>query len=130
MGDIAIVNTKIAYLNTDQALTLTAADETTNDKAQKFVYTPTGKDNKIVFGFQVADSNGTVTWSIANGVGVFAKGAKTSSTAQNTTDVIQIESGRHLLANGTIEITFTPANGMDLTNDHALKVFAIELIPN
>lgn len=130
MGDIAFVNTKITTLGTDQALTLTAANEGTNDTAQKFVYTPTGKDNKVVLGFQVADSHGTVTWSIANGVGVFAKGAKTGSTAQATTDVIQIESGRHLLANGTIEITFTPANGKDLTNDHALKVFAIELIPN
>jgi hypothetical protein len=130
MANIAIVNTKLTALNTDAALTLNAADEGTNDTAQTFVYTPTGKDNKIVFGFQVAASHGTVTWSIANGVGVFAKGAKTGSTAQDTTDVIQIETGRHLLANGTVTIAFTPASGKDLTNDHALKVWAIELLPN
>jgi hypothetical protein len=130
MANIAIVNTKISALNTAQALTLTAADESVNDTAQKFVYTPTGKDNKIIFGFQVAASHGTVTWSIGNGVGVFAKGAKTGSTEQATTGTVQVESGCYLKTNGTIEITFTPASGKDLTNDHALKVFALELIPN
>ena len=127
MANIAIVNTKITALNTDQELTLTAADETVNDTAQKFVYTPTGKDGKIAFGFQVANSHGTVTWSISAGTGVFGAAAKTGSTAQDTTDVIQIETGKYMIANGTVEITFTPASGKDLTNDHALKVFAIEL---
>jgi hypothetical protein len=130
MADIAIVNTKIAKLSTDQTLTFNAADENGANTAQKFVYTPTGKDNKMVIGIQVANSHGAVAVSIANGVGVFAKGAVTASVAQNTTEVIQIETGRHSLANGTIEITFTPASGKRLTGDHALNVWVIELIPN
>lgn len=127
MADIAITNTKIAALNTDQALTFNAADEDTSNTAQKFVYTPSGKDGKIVFGIQVANSHGSVSFSVGAGAGVFGTAAKTGSVAQNTTDVIQIETGRHAKANGTVEITFTPANGKRLTSDHALKVWAIEL---
>jgi hypothetical protein len=127
MANIAIVNSLIAALNTDQALTLSAADETGANTAQKFVYTPTGRDNKICLGFQVAATHGTVTWSIGAGVGVFGAVAKTGGTAQATTDIIQIETGKYMLANGTIEITFTPASGKNLTSEHALKVFAIEL---
>jgi hypothetical protein len=127
MADVAITNSKIAALNTDQALTFSAATETVANTAQKFVYTPTGKDHKIVFGIQAAATHGTVTWSIAGGVGVFGCVAKTGSTAQATTDIIQIETGRYMLANGTIEITFTPATGKILLTDHALNVFAIEL---
>lgn len=127
MANIAITNTLISALNADQALSFSAADETVINTAQKFVYTPTGKDVKIVFGIQIADTHGTVTWSIAGGAGVFGTAAKTGSTAQNTTDVIQVETGRYVLTNGTIEITFTPATGKRLLTDHALKVWAIEL---
>jgi hypothetical protein len=130
MANIAITNTKITAINTDQALTFNAADEDGANTAQTFVYTPTGKDNKVLIGIQVADTHGTVTWSVANGVGVFARGAKTGSTAQATTDVIQLESGNYASATGTISITFTPASGKRLTSDHALNVFATELIPN
>lgn len=128
MANVSITNTKIAALNTDQALTFNPADEAVNDTAQTFVYTPTGKDHKSVIGIKVADSHGTVSWSIAAGAGVFGTAAKTGTTAQNTTDVIQIETGRYMQANGTITIAFTPASGKDLTNDHALNVFVVELL--
>jgi hypothetical protein len=127
MANIAITNSRIATLNADQALTFNAADVDTIDAVQKFVYTPTGKDNKIVLGIQVGPTNGAVAYSIAGGTRVFGTATKTGSTAQATTDIIQIETGRYMLANGTIEITFTPASGKKLTTDHALKVFAIEL---
>lgn len=127
MADIAITNTKITALNVDQALTFNAANEDVANTAQKFVYTPTGKDNKIVFGVQVANSHGSVAFSVGAGDGVFGTAAKTGTVAQNTTDVIQIETGRCAKTNGTVEITFTPASGKRLTSDHALKVFAIEL---
>lgn len=127
-GDpIAITNSKIVALNTKQALTFMAADADTADLAQKFVYTPTGKDNKIVIGIQVADTNGAVAHSIAAGVGALAGPAKTGSTAQATTGIIQIETGRYRTATGTVEITFTPASGKKLKTDHALKVWVIEL---
>lgn len=127
MADVAIVNSKITTLNVDQELTLTAADEDTINTAQKFVYTPTGKDGRVVLGIQVGPTNGTVAYSIAGGAGVFGAAAKTGTTAQSTTDIVQIETGKYVKAGGTIEITFTPATGKKLKTDHALKVFAIEL---
>lgn len=127
-GDpIAITNSKIATLNVKQALTFMAADQDTIDATQKFIYTPTGKDNKIVVGIQVADTNGAVAHSIKGGAGVMGIAAKTGSTAQATTGIVQIETGRFMQADGTIEFTFTPASGKKLKTDHALKVWVIEL---
>lgn len=129
MADIAIVNSKVAALNVKQALTLTAADSSVIDATQKFVYTPTGrKPSKICFLIQVGDTHGAVASSISAGTGVFGLAARTGSTAQATTGLIQIETGSHTIANGTIEITFTPATGKRLATDHLLKVAAIELI--
>jgi hypothetical protein len=124
--DMAITNTRIAALNTDQTLTFIAADADTADLAQKFIYTPTGKDNKIVIGFK--NTTGILAYSIAAGAGVFGAAAKTGNIAATSTEVIQIESGRYMLANGTIEITLTPAAGTKLLTNHAAAVFAIELI--
>jgi len=127
MADIAITNTKIDNLNADKVLTFNSATNSVVNSTDKFIYTPTGKDNKVVIGVQVADTHGTVTYSIGGGVGAFGTAAKTGSIAQNTTDTIQIETGRYMKANGTIEITFTPANGKRLATDHALRVWVIEL---
>lgn len=127
MADVTITNSKIAALNTKQALSFNAATADTADLAQDFYYTPTGKDNKIVIGIQVADTNGAVAHSISAGVGVFGTAAKTGSTAQATTGIVQIETGRYMQSDGTIKITFTPASGKRLKTDHALNVWVIEL---
>ena len=127
-GDpISVTNSKITTLNTKQALTLMAADADTNDLAQKFIYTPTGKDNRVVIGIQVGPTNGAVAHSIKGGAGVFGTVAKTGSTAQSTTGIVQIETGRFMQADGTIEFTFTPASGKKLKTDHALNVWVVEL---
>lgn len=127
-GDpLAITNSRVVTLNTKQALTMVAADADTANLVQKFIYTPTGKDNKVVIGIQVGPTNGAVAHSIAAGVGPMGGPAKTGSTAQATTGIVQIETGRYRTATGTIEITFTPASGQRLTTDHLLKVWAIEL---
>ena len=128
-GDnISLTNTKITALNTDQALTFNAADQDTINLTQKFIYTPTGYDNKICIGFQVGDTHGAVAYSIAVSPGVFGSVAVTGSVAQAATEIVQIETGRFISATGTIEITATPATGKRLTSDHALKIFVIELI--
>lgn len=127
MADVSIANTLITALNTDQVLTKNAATSTVIDETQDFIYTPTGKDEKIAILIEVADSHGAVAFSIAGGDGVFGTVAKTSSVAQATTDVIQIETGRYMQTGGTIVITFTPASGKRLLTDHALKVSVIEL---
>ena len=127
-GDnIAITNSKIATLNTKQALTMMAADADTANLAQKFIYTPTGKDNKIVIGIQVGDTNGAVAHSIKAGAGVFGAAAKTGSTAQATTGIFQIETGKYAQTDGTVEINLTPASGKKLASEHLDKVWVIEL---
>jgi hypothetical protein len=129
MANIAIVNSRIATLNAIQGLTQTAADEDGAGLPQKFVYTPTGKDNKICFVVynKVAFAiNATVT----AGVGVFGAAAKVivvPATALKTS-ILQVETGKYMLANGTIEISFDPADDTKkLTTDHALTVGVIEL---
>jgi hypothetical protein len=128
-GDpIAIVNSKIATLNVSQVLTLTAADQTTDATAQKFVYTPTGKDNKICFVVYQSSGSYALTATLAAGVGVFGAAAKANTIpATAGTYIIQVETGKHMLANGTIELSILPAAGRDLVNDHALTVGVIEL---
>jgi hypothetical protein len=129
-GDpITVVNSKIATLGTSQVLTLTAADQTTDATAQKFVYTPTGKDNKICFViYTSAGGSATVAASLSAGTRVFGAAAK-SNTIPATAGhyLIQCETGKYMLANGTIELTMTPPSGKDLVNDYALKVGVIEL---
>jgi hypothetical protein len=127
-GDpIAITNSQIVTFGTVKALTFMAADADTADLAQKFIYTPTGKDHKVVFGFQVADINGAVAISITGGTGVFGTAAKEVEAAQAKTSLAQIETGRYVQDDGTIEITCTPASGKKLKTDHALNVWVIEL---
>lgn len=129
-GDpIAIVNTQITALNAIQVLTMTAADQTTDATAQKFVYTPTGKDNKIALFFYTSDTgNATATATIAAGVGVFGAAAKALTIPSDAgTYVVQIETGKYMLANGTIEISILPPASKDLVNDYALTVGALEL---
>lgn len=128
MANIAIVNSKVTYLNVAQVITMTAADETTDATAQKFVYTPTGKDGKLVFVINQASGSVAMTTTITAGVGVFGAAAKTDTIpATAGIYMIQIETGKYMLANGTVEISFLPTSGKDLVNDHTLKVGVIEL---
>jgi hypothetical protein len=127
-GDpIAVTNNLISTLGTFQTVTVMAADADTANLAQDFIYTPTGRDNKIAIFLQVANTHGAVATTIAAGVGVFGTAAKTDSVAQNTTEVLQIETGRYMLANGTIKITLTPASGKKLASEHAAKLYIVEL---
>jgi|SRR5674476_1458920 len=124
MADKAIVNSKVTTLNAIQPLTQTAADLA---GAQKFVYTPTGKDGKLCFVIANAVAF-AVTTSIAAGSRVFGSAAKADTgRATAGTDILQIETGKYMQANGTIELTVTPYSGKGLTADHALTVGVIEL---
>lgn len=129
MANKAIVNSKIAALNTNQVLTMTAADEDGPGVAQKFVYTPTGKDGHICFVVynKVAFA---VTATISAGTRVFGAPAKvlTIPATADTNSIFQIETGKYMLANGTVEISFDPFDvTKKLTTDHALTVGVIEL---
>lgn len=125
---VTITNSLVTELNQEQTLTMNAATSSVINETEVFTYTPTGKDSKIIIGIQVATGHGAVAYSIANGVGVFAKGAETGSVAAASTEFLQPETGRFMSATGTILITFTPASGKRLLTDHALNVWVIELL--
>ena len=125
---VAITNTKIAALNTDQALTYNAATADVANTAEAFTYTPTGKDSKIVMGI-VNAGTAAMTASIAVGDGVFqAASANSITIAAGATDVIQFETGKYTSSAGTVVTTLTPGTGLKLLTDHAATVFVAELI--
>jgi len=128
MANIAIGNSKITALNVNQVLTQTAADEDGAGVAQKFVYTPTGKDARICF-VVYNKAAAAITATIVAGVGVFGAAAKalTIPATALKTSIFQIETGRYMLTNGTIEISFLPAGAGQLVITHALTVGVIEL---
>lgn len=129
MADIAIVNTLIAKMATNQVLTMTAADEDTAGKEQKFVYTPTGKDSKLCFViYNGATAKLDVT--ISAGKGVFGLPAKTTQITNVAGHyLIQVETGHYRQANGTVELTIKPNDTTKkLKTDHGLTVGCIELI--
>jgi len=128
MADVAIVNSKIAAFGANQVLTLTAATEDGAGVAQKFVYTPTGKDGKLCF---VIYNGATelVDVTINAGARVFGAAAKTTQIAATAGHyLLQIETGKYMLANGTVELSIDPNNVLKkLKSDHALTVGCIEL---
>jgi hypothetical protein len=128
MPATAITNTTIAKYNTGAEFKLNAATMDTAGKAEEFAFTPTGKPNKVVFGFQVANTHGSVSIKFSKSPGVFGANNLTIECPQNKTTVVQIEHGRFVQADGTIAITATPATGKKLKTDHALNIFAVELI--
>jgi hypothetical protein len=129
MGNIAIVNSLVAKMATNQVLTMTAADEDNAGVAQKFVYTPTGKDSKICFViYNGATEKLDVT--ISAGSGVFGLPAKTTQIPNVAGYyLIQLETGHYRQANGTVELSLDPNNvAKKLTTDHGVTVGCIELI--
>lgn len=129
MADIPVVNSLVAKMATNQVLTLTAATEDNAGKEQKFVYTPTGKDNKICFIiYNGATEKLDVT--ISAGAGVFGLPAKTTQITNVAGHyLIQVETGHYRQANGTVELSIKPNNALKkLKSDHAVTVGCIELI--
>jgi len=130
MADITVTNTKITALNDFKVLTANAATETTDAAAQTFTFTPTGKDNHAVIVVSCASADG-LTVTVTGGDGPFSMGALTDTigTAAGLY-AFQIETGRYMQSDGTIDIAFQPPASKDLVNDLALKVYVIECLPN
>lgn len=127
---VAVTNTSLTVYGTEAALTANSATSTTANQTEVFTITPTRPSSKMVIMLgPIAATEGAVTWSIAAGAdNHFGSGAAdTGSIAQNTSEVIVIDTARHLSSTGTIPITFTPATGKKLATDHTLKVSVIEL---
>ena len=133
MINMAVTNTTIAKLNTDQILTANAATSTVAGASEVFTYTPKASTGKVALIFQ-SSSTGTVPakYSIAAG-GLWAAGAITgtigSTTAAKATEVVEIETAKVLQNDGTIAITVSPGSStVKLKTDHAFAMYALELL--
>jgi len=134
MANVTVTNTKLTAFNAFKVLAANAATETTDATAQKFVFTPTGKDNHalIIVSTTADDAAAEIlTVAVTGGEGVFALGAL-ATTVPGVAGLyaFQIETGRYMQSDGTIEMTFTPGTGKDLATDFALKVYVCESLPN
>lgn len=130
MADITVTNTKLTAFNDFKVLTANAATETTDATAQTFTFTPTGKDNHMLIIASAASADG-LTVTVTGGSGPFALSALTDAigTAAGLY-AFQIETGRYIQSDGTIDIAFLPPAAKDLVNDLALKVYVCEMLPN
>jgi hypothetical protein len=128
-ADLTITNTLITGFGAAIEVAKATADQTTDGGTQKFIYTPTGKPQKVIFLVHVGDASG-VTITVTAGDNVFGQAAKVITTALKAADyVIQIETGAYAQSDGKIELTVDTIDaGKDLKNDHALTVAAIEII--
>ena len=129
-GDnLAITNSLIASFGTAKEVAKTAADQDGAGVAQKFIYTPTGKPNKIIFLIHCGDATG-LTVTVTAGDNVFGAAAKVIATATKAADfAIQVETGAYAQADGTIELSIDPTDASKkLLADHACTVAAIEII--
>jgi hypothetical protein len=134
MADVTITNTKLTAFNAFKLLAAHAATETTDATAQKFLFTPTGKDNHaLIVASTAADDADTeaLTLTIPAGDGPFA-GPALSATLPGVAGLyaFQIETGRYMQSTGTIELTFTPGASKDIATDTSLKVYVCEMLPN
>lgn len=128
MADKTVTNTSLSALNIGYPVTANAADVDTVNGEQKFVITPNKRDGKTLVRITVGPTNGAVAFSIAAGDFWMGISAQTGSVAQATSEVIEIESAKYMQADGTIEITFTPATGKKLLTDHALSVEVYSMV--
>ena len=129
-GDnLAITNSLIAGFGVAKEVAKTAADQDVAGKTQKFIYTPTGKPQKIIFLIHCGDATG-LTITVTAGDNVFGQAAKAIATATKAADyAIQIETGAYAQSDGTIELTIDPTDATKkLYSNHACTVAAIELI--
>jgi hypothetical protein len=130
MANVIVENTKLTALNDFKALTANDATETTDAAAQKFIFTPTGKDNHTLILASCASADG-LSVTVSGGERVFALGNLTDAIAAEAgLYAMQLETGRYMKSDGTIEISFKPPAGKDLVNDLALKVYVCEMLPN
>lgn len=127
--NLAITNTLITGFGAAIEVKKAAADQDGAGVAQKFIYTPTGKPQKVIFLVHVGDATG-LTITVSAGDNVFGAAAKTIVTATKAADyAIQVETGAFAQSDGTIELSIDPTDDTKkLYSDHACTVAAIEII--
>jgi hypothetical protein len=127
-GTITATTTKILAKSTTYDVVPNAATADGANETQMFSISPVKGDEKIILRIAVANSHGSVAYSVAAGDFWMGVSALAGSVAQNKTVVLQLESAKYMKSSGAIEITFTPATGKILATNHALVVEVDELL--
>ena len=127
---VVVTNTTLALYDTETTLTANAATSSTINEAEAFTITPTKAGMHVVIEFTNGAGHGAYTWELP--VGALWAGdtatTLTGSIADGSTEVIMLESAKHLSAAGTYVITLTPATGKRLLTDHAATMQVIETV--
>jgi len=127
MTDIAVTTNTIAARGTKKVVTASPATSSVANAAEVFVFTPTRGADQCVVLASVANSHGSVTYSIAAGDFWAGDDAGTGSFAQNTMNALIIDTAQYLQSDGTIVITCTPAENKRMATDHVFTFYLIEL---
>jgi len=131
---VTVINTTIAALNVDQALTANAATSTVANTAEVFTYTPKANEGKIALIMQSSSTSALkgISYSIAAGdlwAGKAITGTIGSTAATSAIEALQIDTGRVLQDDGTILITATPGTSTaSLKTSYSFKMYALELL--
>lgn len=124
MADITITNSQVNDYDEAGDVNSNAADETTDETKQTFVYTPTAAASGILVR---VDTSASVLMNVVAGDGVFA-GQDYSETLTDGDYIILLDLGKYVNSDGEVDIEFTPTESAeDLTNDAALKVEVLEI---
>lgn len=127
---VTVTNSTMSLYDTEYTVTPNAATSSVIDEVEVFTVTPTKSAHQVAITFTNAVGHGAYTYSIP--VGTLWAGdtltAFTGSIAADAEEVIQLESGAHLNADGKYLITLTPASGKRLLTDHVAVMKVIETV--
>lgn len=127
---VTVTNSTMSLYDTEYTVTPNAATSSVIDEVEVFTVTPTKAAHQVAITFTNASGHGPYTYSVP--IGALWAGdtatAFTGSIAAGAEEIIQLESGKHLDANGKYLITLTPASGKRLLTDHVAVMKVIETV--
>ena len=127
---VTVTNSTMSLYDTEYTVTPNAATSSVIDEVEVFTVTPTKAGHQVAILLSNAAGHGAYTYSIP--VGALWAGDTltefTGSIAADAEEVIQLESGKHLDADGKYVITLTPASGKRLLTDHAAVMKVLETV--
>ena len=122
---VAVTESIITDRNEITTVTSNAATADTDGLAEVFTLANTQADMLVVIGGTGAAADGDITYSF--GTGEMWNGKEiTGTVTKNTEAVICVDTANCKKADGTIELTLTPAGTDKLLTDHAAYVKVIE----
>jgi len=101
-------------------------EDNTVDEYDRFEITPTRGTDQLVIYIRETGNEAGATFSIAPGV-FWAAFPLSGTITENVMNLIQIESGKYLDADGKIQLSIFPAAGGNLNTDHGIIIGLIQL---